>query len=337
MKKIIFFILCVMQTIHIIQAAEFPEEYHHYFQIRRYFYHYIPWPFTTYSEPDFLSARTGTFGPQSVRITEKKDNGWAMTVTDTGTYWVYILDDLPNPDVSVLDDFLRKWGNAVSIYYKNLEFGFIYTHNAERVFSAASVIKAPYALYIYHLAEKGLADLNTVHTYTIRDYRGGSGVIRHMRPGMRFTEYELLKHAIRYSDNVAFHMLIRAYGIYGFREFVTEIGGDSGLIRTVAGASMTAAEAGLFALEIYRYIESDGKYAAQFKADLKNTNNPMIVSDWPMARKYGWWQGNFHDMAIVYSDSPYILVIMTQSGGNFRKFREISMVFQEFNDTNFRR
>ena len=62
-----------------------------------------------------------------------------------------------------------------------------------------------------------------------------------------------------------------------------------------------------------------------------NNQIPFIVSDrYPVASKTGWTSTVFHDMAIVYADSPYILVILS-ARSNRTVFREISMAVQEFN------
>jgi len=243
----------------------------------------------------------------------------------------------PDIDASELDTFLRGYGDTYSVYYQNIETGCAYGYNADKVYYAASVIKAPYCLYIYKLAESSLADLSSVLTYNSGDYMEGAGVIQKMEVGTSFTEYDLLKYAIRNSDNIALRMLVNKYGTSGFKDFVAETGGNPDFITTVAGAKMTAEEAGRFAKEIYNYIEGDNMYSAIFKTDLMSTTNRLIVSDYPIARKYGWWDDAYHDMAIVYSPSPYILVIMSDTGYDINNaaFRDISRVVEKFNDANF--
>ena len=243
----------------------------------------------------------------------------------------------PIIDTGALDNFLSPYTDRYAVYYENLETGFVYEMNADWILPAASVIKAPYVLYVYTLAEAGLADLSSEHIYKSGDYKDGSGKIKDMPYGSVFTEYELLQYAIRNSDNIAQTMLVRKYGTNEFREFAESLGANPALITTVAGANMTAFEASIYAKAIYDYIESDSVYGETLKTDLMNTRNIMIVSDYPVARKYGWWGVAFHDMAIVYADSPYILVIFSDTGENinFTPFANISRRFQEFNDNEF--
>jgi len=68
-----------------------------------------------------------------------------------------------------------------------------------------------------------------------------------------------------------------------------------------------------------------------------NSDVPIIMSDYYVAQKYGHWQGAFHDAAIVYAPSPYILVILTNldQTAPFHAFYEISMFIQSFNNRYF--
>lgn len=243
-----------------------------------------------------------------------------------------------DPDIlnlSNLDKSMSKYSD-ISVYYENIETGYIYRYNADKVYYSASVIKAPFALYVYSLAESGAVNLTDTYAYTSPVYRDGTGIIKNMTVGTAFTINELLEYSIRKSDNIAFRMLIEKYGAKEYREFVEEIGGDTGFLKSVELADMTANEAGLFAKEIYKYIESDSKYGNQFKADLMSTTNPMIRSDYPIARKYGWSTKSFHDMAIVYAGSPYVLIIMTDHENgtpqDFAMFKEISKLVQQLNE-----
>jgi len=240
-------------------------------------------------------------------------------------------------DASELDALLQEYGDTFAVYYENIDTGYKYRRNADKLYFAASVIKAPYCMYVYKLAESGQADLSSVHTYTQDDFKEGSGKIQDMEPGATFTEQTLLAYTIRNSDNIALGLLVKKYGTAGFKEFVADMGGNPDFITTVAGAKMTADEAAIFAKEIYKYIEGGSAYSGVFKSDLTATTNRMIVSDYTVARKYGWWGEAFHDMAIVYAPSPYILVIMSESGhgGDFAAFKDISLAFQAFNEENF--
>jgi len=275
---------------------------------------------------------TALISPQRVILLDVYDS-WRLIQTWQGPRWIN-LDFQPSTDA--LDALLRPFGNSIAVFYKNIETGFTYTHNPDRIFFSASVNKAQHALYIYHLAEQGLVDLDAFHTFTENDFWDGTGIIQHMEFGRRFTMQQLLTMSIRHSDNIAFRMLIRRYGLSGYLDFVREIGADYSLIRNITGSNINARDAGLWAYEIYQYITSDGEHAETFKTDLMNTNANLIRADYPIASKYGWATGAFHDMAIVFADSPYILIILSNMDeGAFSTFINISRRFQEFNRAYF--
>jgi len=279
------------------------------------------------------STRTNIIYPQIVSILEQDEN-WLKIETLLGQKWID-LDFIPPSNE--LDYVLERFENAISIYYENIDTGYVYRHNAERVFFSASVPKAMLALYIYQKAEREETCLDSTHTFTQADYVGGSGVIRHENGfGATFTQSELLRLNLSESDNIATTMLRGIHGLDGYIPFVVGFGGNQGFIgSTIMNGSLTANEAGLYARVIYQYIESDGRYSGEFKTHLLNNQFPFIVSDYPVASKTGWTESVQHDMAIVYAPSKYILAILTdryQFNLSESDFAEISMAFQSFND-----
>ena len=294
-------------------------------------------PMGLFRDRDDMS-HVDVIGPGEVQVLAQEDN-WLLILTTDGPMWLNLYFW---PSAQPLKDFFDSLPFDVSVYYKNLETGFSFSHRGDLVFASASLNKTPHALYVYHLAEKGLADLSQVHVFGPRDYRGGTGVIRFMPFGTEFTTNELLIHSVRDSDNVAFRMLLDLFADYSpsYHEFYRDIGGNVALVHNISGHHMTAEEAGLIMYRIYQYIESDARYAEEFKNSLLNSDVPIIMADYPVAQKYGRWDGNFHDKAIVYAPSPYILVIMStldrHGGGAFEEFAEISRFIQEFNNRYFR-
>jgi len=223
------------------------------------------------------------------------------------------------PPTGALDEVLARHGNRVSVYFENLETGFVYRHNADRTFTAASVVKAPFSLYIYQKAEREETDLDST--------RGGR------------TQRELLRRNLMYSCNDGTRILRNIHGIAGYRQFVEDLGGNPRWVANqVLGSRMTVDEAGLFARAIFEYLESDGRYSEEFKAHLLDNQFPFITGlDYPVASKTGWVPPvAWHDMAIVYAPSPFILVIFSARGGwsnaDYRDYAEIAQAFQRFNN-----
>ena len=69
----------------------------------------------------------------------------------------------PGPSVTPeeaawLDEQIASLGGGVSVYYKSLARGDTYSFDDETEYYIASVVKAPYALYVYQLADAGTVD-----------------------------------------------------------------------------------------------------------------------------------------------------------------------------------
>ena len=285
---------------------------------------------------------SATISPQWVYVAEINGD-WLQVGTAFGLRWIYLNFTPPTYE---LDAYFRQYGNSLAVFYKNIATGFTYTFNPDRVFFGASVPKLNHALYVYTLAERGYIYMDTMRPYTRADFWGGTGIMRHMPFGGYFTTRELLGNSIVDSDNVAFRMLVREYNPahFRYRDFVYELGADLSLIRDTISQNITARDAGIWAYATFRYLESGGRYAHYLKEDLLNATVGFIVSDYPVAQKYGWYHRHFHDLAIVYADSPYILVVLSNRGveggahiynrrtAAHYTFEEISWLIQEFHD-----
>ena len=274
--------------------------------------------------------------PQPV-IARDIQGSWVLIDTWLGQMWLY-LDYQPSTDE--MDYMLSRFGNNLSVFFKNIETGFTYMYNPNRVYFSASVTKASYALYLFYRAERGEINLGDYITYTSADFNGGSGIIKYRYPmGTEFTIRELIRLNLSYSDNIATNMLRRIHGIEGYREFLQSIGANPNHVGyNIFNSRLTVTDAGIFALEIFNYVESpESEFGTEFIEHLLNNQYPFIVSCYPVASKTGWTRPlAWHDMAIVYAESPYILVILSARNGwsarDYRDFEEISMMFQRFNN-----
>ncbi|MCL2854344.1 MAG: class A beta-lactamase-related serine hydrolase [Defluviitaleaceae bacterium] len=244
------------------------------------------------------------------------------------------------PTTQTLEEFFEAFPYQVSIFYQNLDTGFTFTHRDDVIYTSASLNKASHALYVYHLAEMGLTELSRTHIFRQGERRSGTGVIRHGTPyGTRFSHLELLMYSVLYSDNTAFDILRLAYRYYSpsYYRFNHQQGRDARLFTNDRTHRVTAADMGVLMQAIHQYFESDTELARHFRHSMLNSDVPIIVADYPVAQKYGHWgDGNinaFHDMAIVYAPSPYILIILSDMNdmAPFHAFEEISMFIQNFN------
>jgi len=274
--------------------------------------------------------------PQLVRIVERQGN-WLRI--DDEQSWINLEFE---PPIHILEEFMSQFGNTVSVFYENIATGFTFRHNADHVYFGASATKAPFALYIYLKTERGEVSMTDIHTFTADDNWGGSGVIRHRYNfGAVFTQRQLLYLMLSPSDNIATRILRRVHGLDGYKQFVESIGANPNFVQNLTYSYLTANDAGIFMRETYRFINSGGRYSLEFRDNLLANRYPFIISDYPVASKSGW-AANFgqawHDMAIVYAPSPYVLVLLSSRAGGAGDrvvYDSISMFIQEFNSAWF--
>ncbi len=228
-----------------------------------------------------------------------------------------------------ITSLLQGYGGQVSMYYEDLESGYTYLHNADHSYFAASLMKAPFCMYILQLAANGKCDLSQKITYTATFESTGTGIIKNAAFGTEYTIQQLIEYAIRYSDNAAFRMLRSVFSVDGFKQFAASIGiENTASIGYITNSQITAKEAAIYMHAIYDFIEQDKTYGKMLYDYMTNTRNPMFYSSYPLIRKYGWADASFHDMAIVDAPHPYILILCTDhedgTAGDFAMFRNIA-------------
>ena len=232
--------------------------------------------------------------------------------------------------IKELNALIKGCGPGVSVSYKDLDSGYTYLYNEEQKYFIASLIKAPYCMYIYDLASQDKCDLNKVYTYAVRHKAGGTGNIQNMPVGTRFTLEELIGYAIKYSDNVAMNILKENFPVEDYKAYAKGLGlkypED---IKNGTNGTITAIDAGIYIEAIHTFINHN-TYGSRLKSYMLATRNPMIVASNPVIRKYGWANASFHDMAIIEAPYPYLLSICTNHDGDYSTFKKISQLIERY-------
>ena len=238
-------------------------------------------------------------------------------------------------EMNQIEHVIKGCGNGVSVFYQDIISGYSYTYNAEQKYFIASVIKAPYCMYIYKLSSEGKCDLDKRYTYASRHQSGGTGKIRFMKVGTSFSMRELLEYAIKYSDNVAMNMIKEAYPVDGYKKYAKALGlTHFEDIKNATNGLITAKDAGIYIQAIYQFI-NENPNGKELKTLMSSTSNPMITSKYPVIRKYGWAEQSFHDIAIVDAPRPYLLCILTNHDGDFTSFKKISNIIEKISQESY--
>lgn len=122
-----------------------------------------------------------------------------------------------------MTDFMATHGGDVSIYIETVDGTYSYGHGSENVRRTASSIKLPFIAYVMTLVDQKQLDLNTELTYTAGFKIDGTGIIQFEPIGTTYTIGKLAELVIRYSDNVAYLMLLNHVGEQQFIQFLYEL------------------------------------------------------------------------------------------------------------------
>ncbi len=217
---------------------------------------------------------------------------------------------------------------TIALYYEDIENGYKYSYRGDVVYDSASCLKAPFALSLLKAADDEIAklpegtDLASTElfydftgkslTYTASMSETGTGKIKDGEEGAVYTHLELIEYMLMYSDNVAYNQLKNAYGIDMFKSLANSLNLTS---MKKSLSNMSAVDGGTIMREIYRYIEDANLYSEFLYNSMTNSAHSVMtvypVRPLKVAHKYGWDTGAYHDMAIVYDEHPFILVIMS--------------------------
>ena len=223
---------------------------------------------------------------------------------------------------------------TVSVYFLDINSGFEYELNPGAHYPIASTVKIPFCTMIYQKIDEGIIDPEQVLTYEERHYFGGSGVIVEGDFGQQFTVRELLQLAITRSDNIAYEMLKDILPWEEFSEYLTLNGCTHEQDVRLSKQKICCESAGAYGRILADYLTGGGQSVELFKEDLQNTRVPMIVSDYPVYRKYGWAGFSFHDIAYVDAPRPYVLAILTNFTGegasDYKFFAEVTALLEEY-------
>ncbi len=235
-------------------------------------------------------------------------------------------------------DFVKVYPELSFAYY-DIDSGESLTYNSGSVWYSASMIKAPYVYSVFEEIDAFLAlphdkdenggiiyekdeekyNLDEKWFYDSENmFEEGSGEIQNEEDGFELSWLELFDYTLLYSDNVAFRQIRNRFGYDSFYKKSAELG----ISGTSSGfMNLSADDCVVFLRQMYDYFEGGSELAEHMKdCMIKSKSNGMIAVSYPagtVAHKYGWDLGAYHDMAIIYDEHPYILVIMTdyEDGG----------------------
>jgi len=121
---------------------------------------------------------------------------------------------------SLIDQFSGQAGFFVHDLTTDESFGI----NSRETFPTASMIKLPILVELFHQVAAGRLDLDEPREIRQVDHVGGSGLLRHLSPGIRLPLRDLAYLMISVSDNTATNLCIDLVGIDAVNQRMTALG-----------------------------------------------------------------------------------------------------------------
>lgn len=212
-----------------------------------------------------------------------------------------------------IDNFLAQNGGDVSVYLETVNDDFSYSYDGDKVRRTASSIKLPFIAYLMTLADEGKVDLDTKLTYTANFKIDGTGIIQFEPIGTQYTIKQLTELVIRYSDNVAYLMLLNYIGEPNFVQFLEELDPQSPNNRVFSTPRILTK-----AMEyVYKEKDSNKNMKLLYEWIQNSTFDDGVDVGLPgvdVAHKTGWMPMYTvsNDIALVKDKKqPYFITIMT--------------------------
>lgn len=227
----------------------------------------------------------------------------------------------------------------VGIVFRTLDGKSQWSHNADESFHAASTMKVPVMIELFHQAKEGKVRLDDTLTVRNEFHSIVDGSVYKLNPaddsetdlykaeGQTRTLAELCELMITVSSNLATNVLIEKLGVENIRATVEALGADGmNVLRGVEdgkayaqGLNNTTTARGL---EVLMTAIAEGKAvepesSRQMVKILSQQHfNEGIPSGLPTGTKVAHKTGEItkihHDAAIVYAPRPFVLVILVR-------------------------
>ena len=224
-------------------------------------------------------------------------------------------------------------GNA-SVYIRNYKDGSSININSEEEYYPASLNKIPVMIATLQMAQtdKNFLGKKIVYKDTT-DYNKGIEIQpeKFLKPGETYSIAEAIEYMIKYSDNNAFVFLTQNVDINHYKKIFSDLkipySADtkdhedyitvkdfSYSLRVLFNATYLNKELSEKALEILSEVNYKDALVASLPKDIQVSHKFGITT----TNKGGVSKEELHDCGIVYTDTPYLICVMTKGNINIQ-------------------
>ena len=218
-------------------------------------------------------------------------------------------------EIYKLNKFLLKQNEKVSYAYKDT-YNNTFSFNNDICFYSASAIKFLACLYIYENAEKDKNILEKKLKFKDEDFKGGSGILKNQKNKKEYTIKELIYYTLKESDNTAYIKLVNYIGKDNLKEYGLSLGAKHTLEGKDLFGITNSNDMVIYLTHLHEYLNKNTKLSNELKECMLDPSyqiiKPQTFKNNLFVRKYGSFGIAFHEVGIVYTKNPFVVVILTQ-------------------------
>ena len=197
-----------------------------------------------------------------------------------------------------ITEYIKDNDYKVSVLYYNLESGYTYTYNPNKVYYGASLIKTLDALYVYENME--------------------------VTPKLR----NFVKSAITVSNNAAHGNLLNIIGFNTLKAYGESLGAKNVLTFNDMCGNTTVYDQLVYYKKLWEVVHTNPLKEELKSYFINNYENSISINNLQAMHKYGYYGSAYHDAGIILDDSPYILIVLTNEANTNAK-KKINAISQK--------
>ncbi len=212
-----------------------------------------------------------------------------------------------------VDNLIVRNKYKASVYFEDINTGFIYTYQPNTSYYGASLIKLVDALYLINKAIDGKINLDTETVIYTEAYKKAysSGMATH-KYGDAVSLRDLITYAVAVSDNSAHMMLYDYIGRENLKAYGQSLGAKYIMTGSDTFGNQSAADTNLYLKEAYRIITENEEYGSFLKIIMdNNVRNSFNTNTIKIYHKYGAYDIYYHDIGLSLEEHPYAISIFT--------------------------
>ncbi len=239
----------------------------------------------------------------------------------TGRDIVY--EGLDAAKIQQIEEILDSFDKNISMAVYSTAGDKMLFYNTDQTYFSACTIKTAWMLYLCKGIDDGTYNKDELRTYQEHLYHQGSGIIRKGEYGDTYTIERLINLCMSVSDNVAYKMLREVIDKEAFRQYITDLGYNTFLVKDTSMWSSHAVVKDYIGIwnEVYKYLEGGSDGASILKNACTNTPfayGVRTLEDADYSHKSGDNFGNscaYHDAGLVWADTPYLYAVFSKCEG----------------------